>query len=109
VVTNPQALAIMEHAQKTKQKTQLPLTIKEGSKKLLADIFWPVNLRTIKSVFQKQWNQAQIRAMEKKSELTGMKKGEKYYGKEGLKFFVLPGMIIIAIMVLAIIFLVLGK
>jgi len=107
VLTNPQALAIMEHAQKTKQKIKLPFEVK--AKKMLADVFWPVNLRTIKSVFQKQWNQAQIRAMEKKSELTGMKKGEKYYGKEGLKFFVLPGMIIIAIIILAIIFLVLGK
>jgi len=107
VLTNPQALAIMEHAEKTKQKTKLPFEVR--GKKLLADVFWPVNLRTVKSVFQKQWNQAQIRAMEKKSELTGMKKGEKYYGKEGLKFFVLPGMIIIAIIILAIIFLVLGN
>jgi len=70
---------------------------------------WPIDGAAIKKAFPKSWNQAQIRALEKQSELTGMKKGEKYYGKEGLKFFVLPGMIIIAIMVLAIIFLVLGK
>jgi len=107
VLTNPQALAIMEHAEETKQKATLPLELK--GKKLLADIFWPINLTAIKKVFPKSWNQAQVRALEKQSELTGIKKGEKYFGKEGLRYFVLPGMIIIAIMVLAIIFVVLGK
>jgi len=107
VVTNAKALAIMEFAKENKQKLPLPLEIK--GKKLFANIMWPIDGTTIKKAFPKSWNQAQLRALEKKSELTGMKKGEKYYGKEGLKFFVLPGMIIIAIMVLAIIFLVLGK
>jgi len=31
--------------------------------------------------------------------MVGVKKGEKYYGREGMKYFVLPGMIIIAIIV----------
>jgi len=109
VLTNPQALAIIEHAEQTEQPIKIPLSIKKGGKKLSVNIFWPINLTAIKKVFPKSWNQAQVRALEKQSELTGIKKGEKYYGREGLKYFVLPGMIIIAIIVLSIIFLVLGK
>jgi len=35
-----------------------------GAEKVEIDIFWPVNLRTIKSMFAKSWNQAQVRASE---------------------------------------------
>lgn len=107
VLTNPHALAIMEHALKLKGKVRLPFEI--AKEKVFANIFWPVSLTAIKKLFPKSWNQAQVRALEQKSELTGIFKGKKYFGQEGLKYFVLPGMIIIAIMVLAIVFLVLGK
>ncbi len=106
IITNPQALAIVEHAQKENSKIKLPFEIR--GKQLLANVLWPVSMTVIKKVFPKSWNQSQIRALEKISELTGLLKGKKWYGAEGLKYFVLPGMIIIAIIILAIILLVLG-
>ena len=96
ILTNPQALAMLEYAEAKKLK--LPINLQK--KQRFIDVFWPVNLRNLKNVFPKSWNQAQVRASEVKSELTGMLKGKKYFGMDSLKMFVLPGMIIIAIMVI---------
>lgn len=95
ILTTPNALAFVQYAKE--KKIELP-TSKDGT--VEAKVFWPVNLRGIKELFPKSWNQAQVRASEVKSELTGILKGKKYFGQEGMKMFVLPGMIIIAIIVL---------
>lgn len=67
-----------------------------------------VDLNQIKSLFPKPWDETQIRANEIDAKTEGMLEGKKFFGMEGLKYFVLPGMIIIAIIILAIIFMVLG-
>lgn len=67
-----------------------------------------IDLTEIKSLFPKPWDESQLRANEVDAKTEGMLEAKKFFGMEGLKYFVLPGMIIIAIMVLAIIFLVLG-
>jgi len=96
VLTNIKTLAALEHTPLAESKKRLKLPWKLGA----VNIFWPADLRTIKKVFPKSWNQAQIRASEVKSELAGMLKGKKYFGMEGMKYFVLPAMLIIAIMVI---------
>jgi hypothetical protein len=106
ILTNPKALAVMQYAENTKQNVKLPFTI-EG-KKLIANVLWYVDSKLIKKAFPKSYNEAQIRAFGKRRELVGVKKGEKYYGREGLKYFVLPGMIIIAIIIGILAIMVLG-
>jgi hypothetical protein len=106
ILTNTTALAMMEHARTKNEKVEMPLTI--NGQKIEAKVFWPVNLRTLKSLFPKCWNQAQVRASEVKSELVGMLKGKKHFGQEGMKYFVLPGMIIIAIIIGILAIMVLG-
>jgi len=106
VLTNPQALALLEYGEKKKLK----LPFKLGDKNVEINIFWPVNIRNIKSIFAKSWNQAQIRALEKKKELVGILKGKKYFGMEGMKYFVLPlAMITLVIVVFALTIIFLGR
>lgn len=100
IITNPKVLAILQYAKTQNQKLKIKIPFLVGAKIAEVDIFWPVNLRLIKSMFAKSWNQAQVRASEVKSELVGMMKGKKYFGMEGMKMFVLPGMIIMAIMII---------
>jgi len=95
VLTNPQALALLEYGEKKKLK----LPFKLGDKNVEINIFWPVDLRTIKSMFAKSWNQAQVRASEVKSELVGLMKGKKFFGAEGMKYFVLPLTLIMGVIV----------
>ena len=98
ILTNPEALALLEYGEKKKLK----LPFKLGDKNVEVNIFWPVDPRTIKSLFPKSWNQAQIRALEKKKELVGILKGKKFFGAEGMKYFVLPlAMITLVIVVFA--------
>lgn len=99
ILSNPQALAMLEYAQEDEKKHKFKLPFKLGSKDVTVDIFWPVNYRIIKNAFAKSWNQAQVRAIEVKSELTGILKGKKHFGMEGLKYFILPGMIIMGIII----------
>jgi len=68
-----------------------------------------VNLTEIRSLFSKPWDESQIRGYGADSKDEGIFETKKFSGAEGLKYFVLPGMIIIAIIILAIIFMVLGK
>jgi len=110
ILTNQKVLAILEHAKKTKQKLKLKLPFELGDENVEVDIFWPVDLRTIKSMFAKSWNQAQIRALEKKKELVGILKGKKFFGAEGMKYFVLPlAMITLVIVVFALTIIFLGR
>ena len=68
-----------------------------------------INLTDINRLFPDPWDESQQIANETDAKIEALYEGKKFFGMEGLKYFVLPGMIIIAIMVLAIIFLVLGK
>jgi len=104
VLTNPQALAMLEYAQEQEQKVRLPF----GKKDFKVDIFWPVNFRAIKNAFAKSWNQAQVRASEVKSELTGMLKGKKYFGMEGWKPLIAGVSIILALGIILVLVLVLA-
>jgi len=88
VLSNAQALAMREWADK--KKINLPF----GKS---VEIFWPINLRTLKELFPKSWNQAQVRALEKKKELSGMLKGKKYFGNESYKPLIFGVSIILAL------------
>jgi len=68
-----------------------------------------IDLTEIRSLFDKPWDESQIRGYGADSKDDGIFETKKFSGVEGMKYFVLPGMIIIAIIILAIIFLVLGK
>ncbi len=106
ILTNPHALAVMEHAQKKRHKIKLPFEIR--GKQLLANVFWPVNLTAIKKVFSKSWNQSQLRALEKSSELTGMFKGKKYFGQEGWRTTIMAVSIILALGIILVLVMVLA-
>jgi len=101
VLSNAQVLAMQEWA--NVKKIKLPF----GKKPI--NVFWPINLRKLKELFPKSWNQAQVRALEKTKELSGILKGKKYFGTEGWRPLVIPvGIIlalVVAIIVLSVIFL----
>lgn len=68
-----------------------------------------VDLQEIKALFDEPWDESQIRAQETDAYEEGSFTSKKFYGMDSMKMFVLPGMIIMGILVLAIVLLVLGK
>lgn len=103
VLTNIKTLANLEHAgietlgNPGGSERKLEINGKEHS------VFFPVDMRTLKTAISKSWNQAQIRALEVKAELSGMLRGKKYFGgaiKQWMPFFIIA-LLIIAIIVLA--------
>lgn len=69
-----------------------------------------VNLQEIKALFAKPWDESQIRAQETDAYEEGSFTSKKFYGAEGMKYFVLPlAMITLVIVVFALTMIFLGK
>ncbi len=88
VLTNLRTLAELEHGphdtEGSDQKQEVP--IGKGSK---VNIFWPVKLSNLKKYFSRSWNQATVRAMEKRAEAIGVEKERKRKGPDKALIYVL--------------------
>lgn len=103
ILTNKKTLATLEHSPIEPLTSNPSAKLEVDVEGNVANVFFPVSRKQLKAAFGKQWNQAQLRALEVAAEMDGMLQGKKYFGgaiKQWMPFFIIA-LLIIAIIVLA--------
>ena len=96
VASNVETLAAMEHAPNPTGKSRVIDVLGEKWK-----VFYPVDLRSLKTAMPLAFDQMLITSLEKKAELSGMLSAKKYSGQALMQ--IMPFMIIVLVLVFGIV------
>jgi len=105
VLTNKKTLATLEHSPIEPLTSNPSVKLEVDVAGNVANVFFPVSRKQLKAVFGKQWNQAQLRALEVAAEMDGMLQGKKYFGnivKQWMPIMLILGLGIILVILAAI-------